>query len=103
MTAAATERERPGGRAGGTAATFLALAALTGAELKVATSGLAGAAAATALSGLLLAKAALVLLVCLRADLRRRGAPRLAVAALLMAGAFAAVLMLEAAFQARVR
>jgi hypothetical protein len=40
---------------------------------------------------------------CLRADLRRRPAPRLAALALVLAAVFAAVLMLEAAFQAGAR
>ena len=58
---------------------------------------------ATSLVGVLLFKVGVVLVFCLRAELRRRSAPRLVLAALIMAGIFAAVLMLEAVFQARVR
>jgi hypothetical protein len=93
----------PTRRLGATAVTFAALAALTLTELKVAGLGVPGPGRATALAALLIGKVAIVLLYCLRADFRRRAAPRLALLALLIAAVFAAVLMLEAAFQARVR
>ncbi|HEX3902849.1 MAG TPA: hypothetical protein VH853_08350 [Polyangia bacterium] len=102
MTAAAQERAL-GGRVGAMALTFSALAALTAAELKVAALDVAGRARATALAGLLLFKVGLVLLACLRADFRRRSTTRLTLLALVLAAGFAAVLMLEAAFQARLR
>ena len=86
-----------------TALAFVALAALTAAELRTAGPGLAGPTRATTLCGLLIFKVAVVLLLCLRADFRRRSVTRLVLVALVMAAAFAAVLMLEAAFQARVR
>jgi hypothetical protein len=44
-----------------------------------------------------------VLTLCLRADFRRRSAARLVLIALILAAGTAAVLMLEAAFQARAR
>ena len=102
MTTAASDRSRSG-RFGATALTFLTLAALTAAELKVAGFGGAGPARATALVGLLIIKVGLVLAFCLRADFRRRSSPRLVLIALILAAGAAAVLMLEAAFQARVR
>ena len=100
MTVVAQDR---GGRLAATVLTFAALAALTAAELKVAALDIAGPGRTTALAGLLLLKVGLVLLVCLRADFRRRSATRLTLLALVLAAGFAAVLMLEAAFQARVR
>ena len=105
MTVVAQHR---GGRVAATVLTFAALAALTAAELKVAAldvagPGRAGPGRVTALGGLLLLKVGLVLLVCLRADFRRRSATRLTLLALVLAAGFAAVLMLEAAFQARLR
>ncbi|HSY41740.1 MAG TPA: hypothetical protein VLA79_19505 [Polyangia bacterium] len=102
MTTATSERSRSG-RSGATALTFLTLAALTLAELKVAGAGGAGPGRATTLAGLLIVKVGLVLMFCLRADFRRRSAARLVLIALLFAAGVAAVLMLEAAFQARVR
>ncbi len=102
MTADAQTRSS-GGRRGATAVTFVALAALTLAELRVASLDVPGPGRATALAALLIGKVAIVLLYCLRADFRRRAAPRLVLLALLIAAVFAAVLMLEAAFQARVR
>jgi hypothetical protein len=93
----------PSGRLGATAATFGALAVLTLTELEVAGLDSPGPGRATALAALLIGKVALVLLYCLRADFRRRAASRLALIALIAAALFAAVLMLEAAFQARVR
>lgn len=87
-----------------TTLTFIVLAALTALELNVSVlRDLAEPMRTTVLVGLLLAKVGLVLVFCLRAELRRRSAARLALLALVMAGLFAAVLMLEAAFQARVR
>ena len=102
MTTAASDRSRSG-RFGATALTFLTLAALTAAELKVASARGAGPGRATTLVGLLIVKVGLVLMYCLRADFRRRSAARLVLIALIFAAGVAAVLMLEAAFQARVR
>jgi hypothetical protein len=88
----------------GTALTFIVLGALTALELNVAVAReMAAAMRATLLAGVLLFKIGVVLVFCLRAELRRRSAARLALVALIMAGSFAAVLMLEAAFQVRVR
>ena len=81
---------------------FVTLAALTATEVRLA-SGAASARRATALCGLLILKVGLVMVLCLRADLRRRRPSRLAAVALLVAAGFALVLMLEAAFQARLR
>ena len=102
MTTAAPSGSR-GGRAVGTALTFVTLAALTLAELNVASVASAGPGRATTLVGLLIVKVGLVLMYCLRADFRRRSAARLVLIALIFAAGVAAVLMLEAAFQARVR
>jgi hypothetical protein len=102
MTTDARPRS-PRGRLGATAAIFAALAALTITELQVARLDVPGPGRATALAALLLGKVAIVLVYCLRADFRRRAASRLALIALFTAAVFAAVLMLEAAFQARVR
>jgi hypothetical protein len=102
MTVAAQDRTG-GGRLAATVLTFVALAALSAAELKVAALDVAGPGWATALGGLLLLKVGLVLLACLRAGFRRRSATRLTLLALVLAAGFAAVLMLEAAFQARLR
>ena len=101
-TTAAPDRSRSG-RSVATALTFVTLAALTLAELKVASAGSAGPGRATTLAGLLIVKVGLVLMLCLRADFRRRSAARLVLIALIFAAGVAAVLMLEAAFQARVR
>jgi hypothetical protein len=79
---------------------FAVLAALTAAELAVATSSASARARATALGGLLIAKAGVVLGACLRVSWRR-ASPRLALAALAIATGFAVVLMLEAVFQVR--
>ena len=86
-----------------TALTFLALAALTLAELKVASAAGTGPGRPTALAGLLLVKVGLVLMLCLRAEFRRRSAARLVLIALVFTAGTAAVQMLEAAFQARLR
>ena len=102
MTTATSDRPASGW-SGATALTFLALAALTAAELKVASLDGAGPRRATTLVGLLIVKVGLVLMLCLRADFRRRSAARLVLIALILAAGAAAVLMLEAAFQARVR
>jgi|tagenome__1003787_1003787.scaffolds.fasta_scaffold20801818_3 hypothetical protein len=99
----ATSDRSPTARSGATALTFLTLAALTFAELKVASVPGAGPQRPTALVGLLLVKVGLVLALCLRADFRRRSAARLVLIALILAAGIAAVLMLEAAFQARLR
>ena len=90
------------GRLGSTALTFAALAALTVAEIKLSALHVAGPGPATALSALLIGKVGIVMAYCLRANFRRRSAPRLVAIALAAAAAFAVVLMLEAAFQARV-
>jgi hypothetical protein len=84
-------------------AIFGALAAVTALEIAVAGLPVDGARRSTALTALLIGKVGLVMMFCLRADLRRRSASRLVALALLMAAGFAAVLMLEAAFQAGVR
>ncbi len=102
MTSQGQARSRRG-RLGATAVTFAALAALTITELKVAGLDVPGPGRATALAALLIGKVAIVLVYCLRADFQRRAASRLALIALFTAAVFAAVLMLEAAFQARVR
>ena len=102
MTTATSDRS-PSMRSGATALTFLTLAALTLAELKVASVPAAGPHRPTALAGLLLVKVGLVLALCLRADFRRRSPARLVLIALILAAGIAAVLMLEAAFQARWR
>jgi heme/copper-type cytochrome/quinol oxidase subunit 4 len=87
-----------------TTLTFVVLAALTALELNVSVlRDMADPMRVTVLAGLLLAKVGLVLVFCLRAELRRRSAARLTLIALVAAGLFAAVLMLEAAFQARTR
>jgi hypothetical protein len=91
------------GRLRAAAAIFLALGAVTALELRVADLPVDSARRATALVALLIGKAGLVMAFCLRAHLRHRSAPRLTALALVMAAAFAAVLMLEAAFQAGVR
>lgn len=105
MTTHAPSPDRPASvPARGTALTFIVLAALTALELNVAVAPEMGAPLrATLLAGVLIFKIGVVVVFCLRAELRRRSAPRLALAALIMAGIFAAVLMLEAVFQARVR
>jgi hypothetical protein len=102
MTTAAPDGSRSG-RTVGTSLTFVTLAALTVAELKVASAANAGPGRATTLVGLLIVKVGLVLMYCLRADFRRRSAARLVLIGLIFAAGAAAVLMLEAAFQARVR
>ncbi len=102
MMPAAKERSRAGGL-GATAAIFVALGAVTALELRVAELPVDGARRATALVALLIGKVVLVMAFCLRADLRRRPAPRLAAVALVISAFFAAVLMLEASFQAGVR
>jgi hypothetical protein len=102
MMPVAQERSRPGGL-GATAAIFVALGAVTALELWVAGLPVDGARRSTALVALLIGKVGLVMAFCLRADLRRRPAPRLAAVALVMAAFFAAVLMLEASFQAGAR
>jgi hypothetical protein len=98
-----TAPNRGSGRTVATVLTFGTLAALTLAELRVADSASAGPGRATALAGLLMLKVGLVLTLCLRADFRRRSASRLVLLGLIFAAGSAAVLMLEAAFQARVR
>lgn len=103
MTTTAAPNGSRSGRAVGTALTFVTLAVLTAAELKVAGAGRAGPGRATTLAGLLIVKVGLVLLLCLRADFRRRSSARLVLIALIFAAGVAAVLMLEAAFQARLR
>ena len=101
-TSETSDRSRSA-KSGATALTFLTLAALTLAELKVASVPGAGPERPTALAGLLLVKVGLVLALCLRADFRRRSAARLVLIALIFAAGAAAVLMLEAAFQVRWR
>ena len=91
------------GRPVATALTFVTLALLTFAELQVAGAAGTGPGRATTLTGLLMLKVGLVLTLCLRADFRRRSASRLVLIALVFAAGAAAVLMLEAAFQARLR
>jgi hypothetical protein len=103
MTTTTQEDRSRGARLKATAAIFVALGAVTALELRVAELPVDGARRATALVALLIGKVALVMAFCLRADLRRRSAPRLAAIALVMAAFFAAVLMLEASFQAGVR
>ena len=103
MTTTAAPNGSRSGRAVAPALTFVALAALTIAELKVARDAGAGPGRATTLAGLLIVKVGLVLMFCLRADFRRRSAARLVLIALVFAAGAAAVLMLEAAFQARLR
>jgi hypothetical protein len=102
MTTAAADRSRAG-RLRATAAIFVALGAVTALELRVSQLPVDSASRATALVALLIGKVGLVMAFCLRADLRRRPAPRLAALALVLAAVFAAVLMLEAAFQAGAR
>jgi hypothetical protein len=102
MTTDDRDRSRRG-RLGQAAAIFVALGALTALELRVADLPVDSARRATALVGLLIGKVGLVMAFCLRAHLRRRSAPRLTAVALVMAAAFAAVLMLETAFQAGIR
>jgi hypothetical protein len=101
MTAAAQDPPRRSPRP--TALAFVVLAVLTLVELRTPALGLSAAMRGTVLCGLLILKVALVLLLCLKADLRRRSVARLVLVALAIAAGFAAVLMLEAAFQARVR
>ena len=91
------------GRLRAAAAIFLALGAVTALELRLADLPVDTARRATALVGLLIGKVGLVMAFCLRAHLRRRSAPRLAAAGLVLAAVFATVLMLEASFQAGVR
>ena len=80
---------------------FLALAGLTAAELGIALAGGDRAVRIAALVGLLAVKATVVLTLFMRAQAGRRAA-RLTVVALAAAVGFAVVLMLEAAFRARV-
>ena len=103
MTTATAPIRSRSGRTMATVLTFMTLAALTVAELRVADSASAGPGGATTLAGLLMLKVGLVLTFCLRADFRRRSASRLVLLGLIFAAGSAAVLMLEAAFQARVR
>jgi hypothetical protein len=102
MTTDAKDRSRPG-RLRQAAAIFVALGAITALELRVADLPVDSARRATVLVGLLMGKVGLVLAFCLRAHLRRRSAPRLTAVALVMAATFAAVLMLEASYQAAIR
>jgi hypothetical protein len=103
MTTAAAPDGSRSGRTMAIVLTFVTLAALTVAELRVADAASAGPGRATTLAGLLMLKVGLVLTLCLRADFRRRSASRLLLIALIFAAGAAAVLMLEAAFQARLR
>ncbi|HXU64034.1 MAG TPA: hypothetical protein VN962_20185 [Polyangia bacterium] len=81
---------------------FVALAALTAAEVALVLRDGDARLQTTALCGLLLMKAGLLLAYSLRATPRRPG-PRLALVALVTAVGFAVVLMLEAAYRAGVR
>jgi heme/copper-type cytochrome/quinol oxidase subunit 4 len=81
---------------------FVAIVALTIAELIVIGIDVDRAVRVTALCGLLMAKVGLVLMVFLRVRFRRRD-PRLALVALFLAAGFAVVLMLEMAFRMRQR
>lgn len=103
MTTTTAPHRPRSGRTVATVLTFGTLAALTLAELRVADSAGAGPGGATTLAGLLMLKVGLVLTLCLRADFHRRSAARLVLIALSFAAGAAAVLMLEAAFQARLR
>jgi len=103
MTTTTAPARSRSGRTVATVLTFGTLAALTLAELRVADSASGGPGRATMLAGLLMLKVGLVLTLCLRADFRRRSASRLVLIALVLAAGAAAVLMLEAAFQARLR
>jgi uncharacterized membrane protein len=106
MTATVQDQSPVRSRAGrlrATAAIFVALGAITALELRVADLPVDTARRATALMALLIGKIALVMAFCLRAHLRRRSAPRLAAVGLVLAAVFAAVLMLEASFQAGIR
>jgi heme/copper-type cytochrome/quinol oxidase subunit 4 len=91
-----------GRRLRATAIGFVAIVALTIAELTVIGIDVDRAVRVTALCGLLMAKVGLVLMVFLRVRFRRRD-PRLAMAALFLAAGFAVVLMLEMAFRMRQR
>jgi len=102
MTTAAPDRSRSE-RFGATVLTFLTLAALTLAELKVAGASGGGPSRPTTLAGLLIVKVGVVLMLCLRPEFRRRSAGRLVLIALIFAAGTAVVLMLESAFQARAR
>lgn len=89
-----------GAGAGSLLATFLFLLGLTGAELWVATTPAERAARITALAGLLMLKAGVVLMLFMH------GRSRLRVSWLVFAGlavgvGYAVVLMMEAAFRAR--
>ena len=86
----------------GVESVFLALVGLTAAELAISTAGVERAIRITALAGLLMAKAVAVLTFFMRAVASRRTA-RLALIAIVTAVVFAVVLMLEAAFRARIR
>jgi|GraSoiStandDraft_51_1057287.scaffolds.fasta_scaffold1679575_1 hypothetical protein len=101
MTADATESDAPA-RRGPTLAIYVLLAGLTAAEVAIARTGGAARERTTALAGLLLAKAGILLAFSLRATPRRPG-PRLALLALVVAVGAAVVLMLEAAYRARLR
>jgi hypothetical protein len=103
MTTTSVPHRPRGGRTVATVLTFGTLAALTLAELRGADAAGAGPGRATTLAGLLMLKVGLVLTLCLRADFRRRSASRLVPLGLIFAAGAAAVLMLEAAFQARLR
>ena len=97
---APTETQPP--PVGAAPAPFLVLLALTAAELAIATAGVGDRATRiAALVGLLSAKATVVLTFFMRAQASRRAA-RLTMAAIAAAVGFAIVLMLEAAFRARV-
>jgi hypothetical protein len=99
-------RSPAGSRAGRlrqAAAVFVALGAVTALELRVSELPADNARRATALVALLIGKVALIMAFCLRAHLRHRTAPRLTAIGLVLATAFAIVLMLEASFQAGIR
>jgi heme/copper-type cytochrome/quinol oxidase subunit 4 len=103
MSATAHPRDQPEERRiRPTAIGFVAIVALTIAELMVMALDVDVAVRVTALCGLLMAKVGLVLVVFLGVRFRRRD-PRLALAALSLAAGFAVVLMLEMAFRMRQR
>jgi hypothetical protein len=97
----ATAPNQPNQGSAAAAPPFVALVLLTAAELGIALAGGDRATRIAVLVGLLGAKVAVVLTFFMRAQSSRRAA-RLTVVALAAAVGFAVVLMLEAAFRARV-
>lgn len=100
MSGAREEESGPGATALSLLLAAIVVAALTGAEIAISRAGVAQAPKVTAMVGLLLAKAATVAAFFMGARLGRRTAGLTALAVVVAAG-YAVVLMLEAAWRAR--